>query len=122
MPRRQRVSHRSRRIIWCALVVSNETEVGRRWAEAKLKTLSAGDTISARFMRQDFFEFVPAFKLFVVGNHRPHFRSVDEAIRRRLHLLPFTVTIPESERDPNLAEKLKTEWPDILRWQIVGCL
>jgi putative DNA primase/helicase len=73
-------------------------------------------------MRQDFFEFTPQFKLFIAGNHRPGLRSVDEAIRRRLHLIPFAVTIPTEERDAVLTEKLKAEWPGILAWIIEGCL
>jgi putative DNA primase/helicase len=104
------------------LVTAVETEDGRRWAESKIKSLTGGDKISARFMRQDFFEFTPIFKLIIAGNHRPGLRSVDEAIRRRFHLVPFTVTIPESERDEQLGEKLKTEWPGILHWMIEGCL
>ena len=72
-------------------------------------------------MRQDFFNFTPQFKLLIAGNHKPGLRSVDEAIRRRFHLIPFTVTIPPEERDPDLAEKLKAEWPGILRWMIEGC-
>jgi putative DNA primase/helicase len=71
-------------------------------------------------MRQDFFEFIPQFKLFITGNHKPGLRDVDEAMRRRFHLIPFTVTIPEPDRDPPLAEKLKTEWPGILQWMIEG--
>ena len=54
-------------------------------------------------MRQDFFEYIPQFKLIIAGNHKPGLRSVDEAIRRRFHLIPFTVTIPPEERDPELA-------------------
>lgn len=104
------------------LVTAIETEEGRRWAEAKIKALTGGDTISARFMRQDFFEFVPQFKLIVAGNHKPALRTVDEAMRRRLHMVPFAVTIPERERDPNLLEKLKAEWPQILQWMIEGAI
>jgi putative DNA primase/helicase len=104
------------------LVTATETEEGRHWAESRLKTLTGGDKIAARFMRQDFFEFTPAFKLLVVGNHKPRLRSVDEAIRRRLQLIPFSVTIPASERDPELACKLEDERPGILRWAIKGCL
>jgi putative DNA primase/helicase len=104
------------------LVTAVETEEGRRWAESKIKSLTGGDKIAARFMRQDFFEFTPVFKLIIAGNHRPGLRSVDEAIRRRFHLIPFTVTIPESERDEQLGEKLKAEWPGILHWMIEGCL
>ena len=104
------------------LVTATETEEGRRWAESKIKSLTGGDRISARFMRQDFFEFVPAFKLMIAGNHKPGLRSVDEAIRRRLHLIPFAVTIPPAERDKNLVERLKIEWPGILAWMIDGCM
>jgi putative DNA primase/helicase len=104
------------------LVSASETEEGRRWAESRIKQLTGGDVISARFMRQDFFEFLPAFKLFIAGNHKPSLRSVDEAIRRRFHLVPFAVTIPADERDGELPEKLKAEWPGILAWLIEGCL
>ena len=104
------------------LVTAIETEEGRRWAESKLKQLTGGDKIAARFMRQDFFEYTPQFKLFVAGNHKPGLRSADEAIRRRLHLLPFEVTIPLAERDRELAGKLKAEWPGILAWAVRGCL
>jgi putative DNA primase/helicase len=104
------------------LVTAVETEEGRRWAESKIKSLTGGDPISARFMRQDFFEFTPAFKLVIAGNHRPGLRSVDEAIRRRFQLVPFTVTIPLEERDQTLPERLKAEWPGILAWAIDGCL
>lgn len=104
------------------LVTAQETEQGRRWAESKIKSMTGGDPISARFMRQDFFEFVPQFKLLIAGNHKPGLRGVDEAIRRRFHLIPFTVTIPEDQRDKDLAEKLKPEWGGILRWMIDGCL
>jgi putative DNA primase/helicase len=104
------------------LVTAVETEEGRRWAESRIKTLTGGDKIAARFMRQDYFEFFPQFKLIIAGNHKPGLRSVDEAIRRRFHLLPFTVTIPPEARDPNLRERLKTEWPGILSWMIEGCL
>lgn len=103
------------------LVTAVETEEGRRWAESRIKTLTGGDPIAARFMRQDFFEFTPQFKLVIAGNHKPGLRSVDEAIRRRLHMIPFAVTIPAAERDQNLAERLKREWPGILEWMLQGC-
>jgi putative DNA primase/helicase len=103
------------------LVTAQETEEGRRWAEAKIKTLTGGDKVSARFMRRDFFEFTPQFKLLIIGNHKPGLRGVDEAMRRRMNLIPFTVTIPEGERDEKLPEKLREEWPGILQWMIDGC-
>src|SRR5262249_14374388 len=89
------------------LVITQETGEGRYWDEAKIKALSGGDPISARFMRQDFFTYTPQFKLVVAGNHKPSLRNVDEAIRRRIHLVPFVVTIRPGKRDPQLAEKLK---------------
>ena len=60
------------------LVTAQETEGGRRWAESRIKALTGGDPITARFMRQDFFTYQPQFKLFVAGNHKPGLRSVDE--------------------------------------------
>jgi putative DNA primase/helicase len=99
-----------------------ETEDGHFWAESKIKSLTGGDRVTARFMRQDFFTFTPEFKLLVAGNHKPGLRNVDEAMRRRLHLIPFTVTIPEQERDHQLTETLRAEWGGILRWAIDGCL
>jgi putative DNA primase/helicase len=104
------------------LVVAQETKRGRRWDETKIKALTGGDKITARFMRQDFFDYVPTFKLFICGNHKPRLANVDEAMRRRLLLVPFTVQIPRAERDKELTHKLETEWPAILRWCVDGCL
>jgi P4 family phage/plasmid primase-like protien len=104
------------------LVTAVETDEGRRWAEAKLKSMTGGDMQTARFMRGDFFDYMPEFKLVVVGNHKPALRNVDAAIRRRLHLTPFTVTIPDDEIDQGLREKLRAEYPGILQWMIDGCL
>ncbi len=105
------------------LVTAQETEEGRRWAESKIKALTGGDPITARFMRQDFFTFMPQFKLFIAGNHKPGLRNVDEAIRRRLNLIPFVVRIPPKERDPRAwPRNLKAEWGGILQWAIDGCL
>ncbi len=104
------------------IVTSIETEQGRRWAESKLKALTGGDKITARFMRQDFFEFVPQFKLLVAGNHKPAIRNVDEAMRRRLHMVPFTVTIPPAQRDKQLPDRLLAERDGILAWAVEGCL
>ncbi len=104
------------------LVVAQETEKGRRWDETKIKSMTGGDKMTARFMRCDFFDFTPKFKLWIVGNHKPRLENVDEAMRRRMLLVPFTVQIPPEERDANLTEKLKGEWPAILRWAIDGCI
>ncbi len=104
------------------LVTATETEAGRHWAESRLKELTGGEKIPARFMHKDFFEYLPAFKPVISGNHKPRLRSVGVAMRRRVNMIPFTVTIPPEERDPDLAKKLKAEWPGILQWMIDGCL
>lgn len=104
------------------LVVSQETEEGRHWAESRIKALTGGDPITARFMRQDFFTYIPQFKLVIAGNHRPGLRNVDEAMRRRLHLVPFLRTFQDDEKDPELGDELRAEFPGILEWAIHGCL
>jgi putative DNA primase/helicase len=82
---------------------------------------TGSDAIRARFMRQDFFTFVPEFTLIISGNNRPGFRNVGEAIRRRVHLVPFRVVIPKAERVPDLDELLiAEEGPAILRWCVEG--
>jgi putative DNA primase/helicase len=73
-------------------------------------------------MRGDFFDFKPKFKLLVMGNRKPSLQGVDEAWRRRMHLIPFTVIIPPAERDKLLTQKLEAEWPGIMQWCIDGCL
>jgi P4 family phage/plasmid primase-like protien len=104
------------------LVTAQEIDEGRQWSEARLKTLTGGDPITARVMHGNPFTYIPTFKLILSGNHKPHLRRVDEAIRARLALVPFTVLIPPDERDKHLADKLKSEWPAILQWMIDGCL
>jgi putative DNA primase/helicase len=104
------------------LVTATETDEGRRWAEARIKELTGGDEISARFMHQDFFEYVPQFKLVFSGNYMPTLRSVNKAIRRRFNRIPFAVTIADDKIDLRLEEDgLKPEWSGILTWMIEGC-
>jgi putative DNA primase/helicase len=102
------------------LVAASETEEGRAWAEAKIKSMTGGDPITARFMRQDYFTYRPQFKLTVVGNHKPRLKNIDDAMRRRVNIVPF-IRKP-SKPDPRLEEKLQAEWPGILRWMIDGCI
>lgn len=102
------------------LVTASETEEGKPWAEARIKQMTGGDPITARFMRQNFFTFTPRFKLLIVGNHKPVLSSVDDAMRRRFNIIPFT--IKPASPDKQLEEKLQAEWPAILRWMIDGCL
>jgi putative DNA primase/helicase len=104
------------------LVAGSELPPGKTWNESIIKDLTGGDIITARFMRQDFFEYLPQFTLFIAGNHQPSFRGIDEAIRARVVLVPFTQTIPAEERDPELPQKLRAEWPAIFRWMIEGAI
>jgi putative DNA primase/helicase len=104
------------------LVVCSEVDTGRNWNEARLKRLTGGDGLSARFMGRDLFEFEPSHKIVVIGNSKPGIKNVDEAIRSRLHLIPFGVTIPAEERDTTLPERLEAEYGGILAWAIRGCL
>ncbi len=102
------------------LITVSETEPGRAWAESRIKTITGGDPIRARFMHRDFFEFTPTFKLMFVGNHRPQLSGISEAMRRRLHLIPFTITIPSERRDPHLSSTLDEELNGIFGWMLQG--
>jgi putative DNA primase/helicase len=102
------------------LVTASETEAGRAWAEARIKQMTGGDPITARFMRRDFFTYVPQFKLTIIGNHKPTLNNVDEAARRRFNIVPF-IHKPSSP-DLQLPEKLLAEAAGILQWMIDGCL
>lgn len=101
-----------------------ETGEGRRMDEVKVKQLTGGDTLKARFMRQDFFSFKPTHKIFLAANHKPVIRGTDHAIWRRIRLIPFEVTIPEGERLPfaKVMQRFQDEAPGILAWAVRGCL
>lgn len=103
-------------------VATVETEDGRRFAESMIKQLTGQDTIAARFLFAEYFEFIPNFKIWLGANHKPVIRGDDYAIWRRIRLVPFTVTIPPEERDNGLAAKLKNEYPGILAWAVQGCM
>lgn len=104
------------------LVASIEVDDGKRMAEGLVKQLTGGDKLKARFMRQDFFEFDPTHKIFLIANHKPVVKGTDHAIWRRILLIPFTVKITDEERDPRLSEKLQQELKGVLAWSMRGCL
>lgn len=110
------------RLVGKRLVVSNEVREGAHLEENLIKQLVGGDTVTARFLYQEHFEFRPKFKLMIAGNHRPVIKGDDDGIWRRVHLVPFAHTIPEKERDKELGEKLRQELSGILNWAIQGCL
>ncbi len=106
-------------------VTSIETEDGRRFAEVLVKWLTGGDRLTARHMRQDFFEFDPTHHLWLAANHKPAVRGTDAGIWSRIHLIPFAVHIPSvlgAECDPHFRDRLRHEYPGILRWLVDGCL
>jgi putative DNA primase/helicase len=103
------------------LVSARETEEGKRMAEALVKELTGGDTITARFLRQEYFDFKPEFKLWLAANHKPVIRGTDYAVWRRIKLIPFTVTIPPEEQDKALGRKLLGELEGIFAWAVRGC-
>jgi len=105
---------------------ASEVEEGRRLREAWIKEITGGDTITARFLRENPIEFAPTHKLFYGVNHKPQISGTDEGIWSRIRLIPFTVFIPEEERDKELKAKLfrneGNELPGILNWALAGCL
>ena len=101
------------------LVTAAETAEGRSWDTQRVKTLTGGDEVSARHMRQNFFTYKPRYQIIIVGNHEPEVGGVDDALMRRLHIIPFEHS-PENP-DRLLFERLKDEWPAILQWAIDGC-
>jgi putative DNA primase/helicase len=113
------------RLAGARMVLSIEVEEGKRLAEGVVKTLTGGDTISARYLYREFFEFVPRFTLWLAANDRPHVNASDSGMWRRIVQVPFTEAIPEAERDPNVKTTLKSDpaaQSAILTWAVEGCL
>ena len=102
------------------LAASSELEDGQYWAEARIKELTGDETLSARFMRGDFFDFNQTQKHLIAGNYRPRLKGGDEAMQRRMVLIPFRAKFEGASRDDGLLNKLKSEGPQILHWMIEG--
>jgi putative DNA primase/helicase len=102
------------------LAVTHETDEGRKLAEGTVKRLTGGDKITARYMRQDFFDFDPSHSIVMHTNHKPVVRGTDEGIWRRLRFVPFGVVIPDDEQDRKLPERLIAEADGILSWLVAG--
>lgn len=102
------------------LAMSNELEEGAFWAESRIKELTGDETLTARFMRQDNFEFRQSQKHLIAGNHKPRLRGGDPAIARRMVLIPFLEVFDGHRRDKALPEKLRAEAPAVLAWLIDG--
>lgn len=109
------------RLMGKRLVAMSEVEDGRHFSEKTVKWYTGGEVITARMLYQNAFEFKPRFKLWLAGNYKPTVKGSDHGIWRRMKLIPFTVTIPPEERDPDLERKLCEELPGILNWALAGC-
>ena len=113
------------RLAGTRLVLSIEVEDGKQLASGLVKTLTGGDTVVARYLRQEFFEFQPRFKLWLAANERPRVSASDTGIWRRIVQVPFTEAIPEARRDPTVKKRLRNEaevQQAILAWAVEGCL
>jgi putative DNA primase/helicase len=99
-----------------------EIEADQEFDEALVKDLSGGDPINARRMREDEWNFDPTHKLSLAGNYKPRIRGTDRGIWRRMHLVPWNVTVDEAKVDADLGAKLKAELAGILRWCVEGCV
>jgi putative DNA primase/helicase len=120
---RQEHSEELARLQGLRLVVASEINPDARFDEAKLKELTGGDTLTARFMHQSFFEFEPTHHLWLMGNHQPRVKAGGDSFWRRLRLLPFQYKVPEAKKIEGLADILVAEeGPGILAWIIAGAV
>jgi putative DNA primase/helicase len=104
------------------LVKAAEAEHQNSLAEAFVKEITGGDTVTARFLFEEYFSFKPTFKLWLATNHKPRIHGADEAIWRRIRLIPFRRQFSGEHRDIRLREKLDAELPGIFAWAVEGCL
>jgi putative DNA primase/helicase len=123
MAKREGIPNDIARLKGARFVSATESDEGRHLAEGLVKRMTGGeDVLTARFMRAEFFDFKPEFKLWLGTNHRPVIRGTDPAIWDRIMLVPFDVRIPDEEVDHGLPAKLRAELPGILAWAVRGCL
>lgn len=120
--RNQSATNDVARLAGCRMAIAAELEEGAAFAESRIKSLTGGDTITARFLHQEFFDFRPTHHFWISGNHKPSVKGCDLGIWRRIRLIPFTIRIADEAKDPNLADKLARELPGILNWALEGCL
>jgi putative DNA primase/helicase len=110
------------RLVGSRFVSAIESEDGEVLSEAFVKQITGGEPVLARFLRQEYFEFIPEFKVFFTTNHKPVIKGTDEGIWRRIKLVPFNLQLPKHKRDLKLSEKLSLEMPGVLNWAIEGCV
>ena len=103
-------------------VTCEEPTEGVRLNEGLVKQLTGGGKVTCRYLYGQEFEYEPEFKIWIATNHKPVIRGTDVGIWRRIRLIPFTVNIPAEKVDKNLKFKLVSEYPQILRWAVEGCM
>ena len=99
---------------------SNEVKQDSRMDENLIKKVTGGDVITARLLNKEFFDFVPQFKIWIDGNHKPVIKGLDHGIWRRIHLIPFRAKFTDALKDPLMPEKLRAEIPGIFNWCVNG--
>jgi putative DNA primase/helicase len=116
----ERIGNDIARLRGTRFVTTTEADQGRRLSEPLIKQITGNDTLTARFLYGEYFNFVPTFKIFMATNHKPIIRGTDYGIWRRIKLIPFTTTITPDRQDKHLEQKLVKEGPGILNWLIEG--
>jgi putative DNA primase/helicase len=109
-------------LVGARLVLASEAGQDASFDEAVVKQVTGQDTVSCRYLYGEFFEYKPQFKVWLATNYKPIIRGSDDAIWRRIRLIPFEQQIKGDKRDLKLSEKLKVELPGILAWAVRGCL
>jgi putative DNA primase/helicase len=121
-PKGERIPTDLARLRGVRLVAAVEARRQDEFNAPLLKEMTGGDRIAARFLRKDYFEFNPQFKIVMSVNDMPRIEAGDEAMNRRLVVVPFNATFGADQQDKHLKETLKAELPGILRWAVKGCL
>lgn len=108
------------RLAGARLVRAAEQEDGKKLAESLIKRITGNDPLTARFLHQEFFDFEPRFKLWMMGNHKPTIKGTDDAIWDRIGLVPFDYSLPPEQRDPNFGKTFDLELSGIFKWMFDG--
>lgn len=111
------------RLAGARVAICSEVAEDGRFDEGRVKSLTGGDRLSARFLYSNPFEFDPTHTLILSGNHQPSVHMGGDSFWRRLRLIPFAHTVPEEKRIDNLAATLvREEGPGILAWLVQGAM
>ena len=110
------------RMMGARVVTAGEIHPSQQFDEALIKGMTGGDPITARFMRQDLFQYMPQFKIWLYANHAPKVRATDDAFWRRMRVIRFDNVVPEHKVEKDLPHQLRAELPGILNWALAGCL